>query len=314
MKKTDVLVVGELNVDLIMSRLDQFPVLEKEIIANEMLLTLGSSSAICACNLSTIGSRVAFAGMIGKDAFGELVLTSLQNKNVNCDFISQSVKNKTGCTVAIILGNDRAMVTHAGAMEEFSAQDISDAMLNSARHLHVSSVFLQSKLKTGLVSLFLRAKKSGLTTSLDPQWDPAEKWDLPLRELLPNIDVFLPNAGELAGFTKTSDLQSGLEQLKSFSNIIVAKDSTNGAWCSTIDQLISQPAFLNSNQVDAIGAGDSFDAGFIHQFIKGKSLKECLRFAALMGAVNTTAAGGTGAFDSLEAIKEKAIKFDGDKF
>jgi sugar/nucleoside kinase (ribokinase family) len=313
-KKSDVLVAGELNVDLIMSGLDQFPVLEKEIMAKEMLLTLGSSSAIFASNLSVIGSNVAFAGMIGKDSFGELVLASLQMKKVSCDFILQSAKNKTGCTVAIILGNDRAMLTHAGAMEEFSEQEITDAMLSSAKHLHVSSVFLQPKLKEGLPSLFLRAKKSGLTTSLDPQWDPEEKWDLPLRDLLPNVDVFLPNAGELSGFTNTTDLQTGIEQLRSFANIVVAKDSTNGAWCSTKEKVIFQPAFLNANQVDAIGAGDSFDAGFIHQFISGKNLKECLRFAALMGAVNTTAAGGTGAFDSIDSIKEKAMKFFGEKF
>src|SRR5262245_23298215 len=120
MKKFDVLVAGELNVDLIMSGIQKFPELEKEIMADEMLLTLGSSSAIFASNLSTLGSTVAFTCMIGKDAFGELVLDSLKKKKVNCDFVTQSSEHKTGCTVAMIFGNERAMVTHGGAMEKFS--------------------------------------------------------------------------------------------------------------------------------------------------------------------------------------------------
>ena len=72
-KKTDVLVVGELNVDLILDRLEKFPELGKEVIANHMLLTLGSSSAIFASNLSVLGSRVSFCGRVGRDSFADKI-------------------------------------------------------------------------------------------------------------------------------------------------------------------------------------------------------------------------------------------------
>ena len=68
-------------------------------------------------------------------------------------------------------------------------------------------------------------------------------------------------------------------------------------------RLVTKPAYLNENVVDAIGAGDSFNAGFINRFINHKPLDECLDFGALCGALNTTAAGGIGAFQSLETVK-----------
>ncbi len=81
-KLYDVLVVGELNVDLIMNKIERFPEMGKEILAQQMTLTLGSSSAIFASNISSLGARVAFIGKIGKDKFGEVVTESLQKKNV----------------------------------------------------------------------------------------------------------------------------------------------------------------------------------------------------------------------------------------
>ena len=65
-KQFDVIVVGELNVDLIMNQLHSFPETGKEKLAEKMLLTLGSSSAIFASNLAALGMKVSFVGKIGE--------------------------------------------------------------------------------------------------------------------------------------------------------------------------------------------------------------------------------------------------------
>ena len=73
-KKYDVIVVGELNVDIILNDIDSFPEIGKEKLAGKMDTTLGSSSAILASNLSSLGAKVAFIGKIGQDsAFVKLV-------------------------------------------------------------------------------------------------------------------------------------------------------------------------------------------------------------------------------------------------
>ncbi|PHQ61526.1 MAG: carbohydrate kinase family protein [Maribacter sp.] len=306
MKVFDVLVVGELNVDLILNKIQGFPEIGKEIVSEELNITLGSSSAIFASNLSALGTKVAFLGKIGNDSFSKLVKTSLENKKVDTGFIISSDRYKTGLTVVMNYGMDRANVTFPGAMEYLTEKDISDTVLSQAKHLHLSSIFFQTGLKEDISKLFKRAKKLGLTTSMDPQWDPAEKWDLNIVELLPYVDIFLPNAQEFKYITNSTDLKSGLEKIKSFANTIVIKNGENGAQLWNQESLLTKPAFLNKNVTDCIGAGDSFDAGFISEFLKGKNLERCLEVGNIMGAINTTASGGTTAFENINTIKEIA--------
>jgi sugar/nucleoside kinase (ribokinase family) len=309
-KLYDVIVAGELNVDLILNNIKQFPEIGKEVLADDMILTLGSSSAIFASNLSIFGSKVTFVGNLGNDIFADIVIKSFENKNVHTGNLMYSATAKTGITVVMNVGEDRAMLTYPGAMAGMTAQHVSESVLQTSRHLHVSSIFLQPALKHGLIELMNRAKKNNLTTSLDTQWDPDEKWDLDLESLLPLIDVFLPNMQEFLALTASADLESGIETIKDFANTLVVKDGSNGAWLWEKGTLTHQPAFVNTEIVDCIGAGDSFDAGFIHGIITGCEMKECARIAALAGAINTTAAGGTTAFSNLKAACDTAeLKF-----
>ena len=304
LQKYDVLVVGELNVDLILNRLEKYPELGKEIIANEMSFTLGSSSAIFASNLSTLGLKVAFFGKLGNDTFADKIITDLKAKNVDISMVQKTNASFTGISVAFNFNEDRAMITYSGAMELLSAKEITNDILKKAKHLHVSSVFLQPNLKKGIISLFARAKKLGLTTSFDPQWDPSEKWDLNLKKILLHVDVFLPNIEEIKNLTGTDNKEAAINSIKKFANIVVIKENIKGAYGYFLEKIIHQSAFINAKTVDAIGAGDSFNAGFISQFIQNKSLEKCLEFGALMGAVNTTASGGTTAFTNMGKIKK----------
>jgi sugar/nucleoside kinase (ribokinase family) len=305
-KKFDVLVVGELNVDLILNGMEKFPEVGKEILAQKMMLTLGSSSAIFASNLSVLGTRVGFCGCIGRDSFAEKILFDLSRKNVDCSYIIRSDTADTGITVALNVKEDRAMVTYPGAMNELKASDITDEMLLSARHLHVSSIFLQPALKPGLVGLFRRARLLGLTTSLDPQWDPAELWDCELNNLLPFVTVFLPNIEELKNITAQTSLEKALSSVQLIAQQLIVKNGNSGAILWSHNELFEQPSFLNEDVVDAIGAGDSFNAGYIHQFVNGKTPAVCLEFGALCGAINTTASGGTTAFADYDTVKRIA--------
>lgn len=303
MKNIDVLVVGELNVDIILDQIVSFPEIGKEKIAKKLTITLGSSSAIFASNLSTLGTNVAFLGKIGTDNHAEIIKTSLQEKGVNTDLILETKDHKTGLTIVMNYNMDRANITYPGAMNYLLEPEITDKMLEQAKHMHLSSVFMQKGLKDSIVNLFKRAKKLGLTTSLDPQWDPAEKWDLDLENLLPLVDVFLPNAKEFQYITNTSSIAAGLEKVKEYANIMAIKDGEHGAHLWQNGQLITKPAYLNAHVADCIGAGDSFNAGFISQFIKGKNLLDCLVYGNITGAINTTKRGGTTAFENIQQIK-----------
>ncbi len=306
MDRFDILVVGELNVDLILNQLPCFPEKGKEILAKEMTLTLGSSSAIFASNASVLGNKVAFLGKVGNDNFGDLVIESLKKKNVNTDFIIKSSKEKTGATIVLNYNEDRAMVTYSGAMETLTLEDVNENVLVRAGHMHVSSVFLQPGIKKDIVALFQKAKSLGLSTSLDMQWDPEEKWDIDIKSLLPLVDVFLPNETELLALTGQKDIERAISVVKPYVNILVIKMGNKGSRGIEGDNDISKPPYINKKVVDAIGAGDSFNSGFITKYLAGKQLDECLSYGNLAGAVNTTAAGGTGAFMSLKEFRNTA--------
>ncbi len=302
-KLYDVIVVGELNVDLIMDRIDKFPEVGKEVLARQMTLTLGSSSAIFASNISSLGSRVAFIGKIGNDKFGEVVIESLQKKNVDISMIKIDERFGTGATVVLNFDEDRANTTYPGAMDHLTIDDISDEDLSKARHLHFSSYFLQPGMWGTLGKLFRKAKKLGLTTSFDMQWDPKETWNLDIEDVLPFVDVFLPNEVELKFLTGSNNLDDAISTIKKFTKVLAVKRGNKGSIVHSGDRLTDLPAFLNAQVVDAIGAGDSFNAGFIFKFINSANIDECQKFGNLTGALSTTAAGGTTAFEDLNKLK-----------
>lgn len=306
MKAFDVLVVGELNVDIILDDIQGFPVIGKEILAKTLNITLGSSSAIFASNLSALGASVAFMGKTGNDTFSGFIKNALETKKVHTGFVLQAEQYQTGLTLVMNYEMDRANITFPGAMEHLGEQEITDDILKQAKHLHISSIFLQTDLIASVGQLFQRAKRLGLTTSMDPQWDPAETWALNLDDLLPHIDVFLPNAQEFNHLTKSPDIASGLERLASAAGVVVIKDGVHGAHLWKSGKLITKPAFLNTRVVDCIGAGDSFNAGFISEYLKGEKLERCLEVGNIMGAINTMASGGTAAFEDLDHIRELA--------
>ncbi len=300
--KYDVLVVGELNVDLILYNVNKPIEIGKEIFSEDMVLTLGSSSAILANNLSILGANVSFFGMLGNDVFAEIVLKSLKKSNVSTENIIISDEDKTGATIAMSYGNDRAMVTFPGAMSVMKQEDISDEVLMQAKHLHVSSIFMQKSLLKGITTLFKRAKNLGLTTSLDTQWDPDEKWNISTKELLPYVDVFLPNKEEFLRITKKETIDKAYQSVKKYANIVIVKDSVNGVHAFAPEKQFYQPAFIMENIVDAIGAGDSFNAGFLKEYINKNDLETCVLEGTIAGAINTQGEGGTGAFKDIEKI------------
>ncbi|MCE6988096.1 carbohydrate kinase family protein [Dyadobacter sp. CY323] len=305
------LVVGELNVDLIINKIQAFPQVGKETIADEMDMCLGSSSAIMAANSAAMGVDTSFCGVVGKDYFGDFILRELERKSVSCGHVKRLNGEKTGCTLILNYGQDRANVTYQGAMNALTLSDIPFENNAGYRHLHVSSVFLQKGLQNDIVQIFENARAAGMTTSLDLQWDPTEQWAFDYARCLPYVDVFMPNESELRALTRTDTISSGIEKIRPYMNTIALKMGRNGSLGICGEQQIAVPAFDGPHFVDAIGAGDSFNAGFIRKYMAGASLEECLREGNLMGSLNTTAAGGTGAFCSHHKISENIKEFWG---
>lgn len=292
----DVTIAGELNLDLILYGLpDELPP-ERELLADRMMLTLGGSSAIMAHNLSALGSRVGFQSRIGDDDLGSAALLPLQQGGVDISRVRRVPGPvKTGLTVILQRGAWRNMVTYSGTIAELTWNDLDLDYLADSRHFHLSSFFLQRGLRPRVPELFRKMKEAGLTTSLDTNDDPDDGWEGGLDEALRYVDVFLPNEREAQKAARTGDLDAAIRKLAAAVPLVLVKVGREGAIAQRGTERFASPA-ITVEAVDAVGAGDSFDAGFLHHYVRGEDLAVCLRAGNLAGAFSTTRSGGTEAF------------------
>jgi sugar/nucleoside kinase (ribokinase family) len=290
----NILIAGELNLDLILQNYRSFPALGREVLVEDVTLTMGSASAICACGLGRLGDSVTFVGKVGSDSWGDLCKSKLESFGVDISRIMVDPALKTGITVSITSPTDRALVTYPGASIALRAEDFSRDSFRGFRHLHISSFFIQQGLRPGIQQLLHLAAECGLTTSLDPGYDPDEKWGRDLLEALSEVDIFLPNENELEGVTGVTDREKALRSIANGRTLTIAKLGAEGCMALHAGGIVAIPAF-HVEPVDTTGAGDSFNAGFLHAWLGGAPLPDAMSFAAACGALSTLAAGGTGA-------------------
>jgi sugar/nucleoside kinase (ribokinase family) len=299
------LVVGELNVDMIVSGLDAFPRLAQEIIAADLQTVLGSSSAICAAGLARLGAEVDLLGKVGEDYFGDLITEELRELGVGTRHVVRDPAVRTGITISLTYAQDRALVTYPGSIAALRLTDIQTSILKEYDHMHVGSYFLQKGLQPGLQDLFELAHRSGLTTSLDTGWDPEERWGGDkLLDLLALVDIFFPNEEEARAITGASDAKLALRELGQRTRLVVVKQGAGGAMALHDGEIVRSPGF-KVNVADTTGAGDSFDAGFLFaRIVQGQLLEDALRFANACGALSATGYGGTSAQPTLPQVLE----------
>jgi sugar/nucleoside kinase (ribokinase family) len=238
----------------------------------------------------------------GDDIFGRFMLDEMQKRGVDVSNVIIRKDGQTGLSVILNQGGDRAILTHPGLIAALQASDVSDALLQKARHLHVASYFLQTNLQPDLPNLFRRAHSFGLTTSLDTNYDPSESW-VGFDELLAVTNVFLPNEKEALSLSAESNIDLAADKLWSKVETLAIKLGAEGALGVHNGEKV-RVSSIPVNVIDTVGAGDSFDAGFLYGYLNQWSLEKSLQLACVCGALSTQRAGGTNGQPTLdEAMK-----------
>ncbi len=295
MVRFDISVLGELNCDLILYGLPPLLEPEREHLATDFAMTLGSSSAIFAHNISLLGSRVGFTSCIGSDPLGKFCVERLSESGVDVAGVKCLANKTTGVTVILPLAKQRQILSYLGTTVDLQSAHLDMDYLRSAAHFHLSSFFLLRGLRPSLPGIFLQMKQSGLTTSLDTNDDPENLWAADVKDVLKSVDVFLPNEQEACRLAGVRDVENALESLSRLVSIVVIKCGAQGAVAKHGSNRFSVPA-LPVEPIDTVGAGDSFNAGFLHKFIRGSAVQDCLEFGIACAGLSTTRAGGTEAF------------------
>ncbi len=293
MHRLDLLVLGDCNPDLLLSGGAVEPAFGQiERVVDQAELVIGGSGAITACGAARLGLRAGLVAVVGDDSFGRFMRESLAERGVDVSGIAVDGERPTGVSVVLIRGSDRAILTALGTIPELSVAMVERAQLQTTRHLHVSSFFLQHRLRLELPALLANARTAGATTSIDPNWDPGEQWDGGLLDSLADTDVLLLNGEEVKRIAREEEVAAAALNLAERGPLVAVKLGEDGALAVDGTRVVRAPA-MRLDVADTVGAGDSFDAGFLAGFLAGHSLEDSLALACACGSLSTRAVGGT---------------------
>ena len=304
-RRFDFTLVGDTNLDALMYGLPEELPCERELLAGEMAIRIGGSGAITAHNLAALGNSVGFITTVAGDEFGRLCQSELQSAGVDLSHSVQLPEARTGVTVHLQHAELRHMFTYAGATFQLSFDHLDVGYLKQSCHFHMSSYYLQRTLTPRIPELFAQLKSAGLTISLDPNDDPVHTWDRCILDSLEFVDVLMPNEREACLMAGENDLDRAISALGKQVPLLVIKRGAKGAsaYCRNEKwHAAAEPTKI----VDAVGAGDSFNAGFLHAWIRGWDIQRALAFGNRCGVISTSMSGGTAAFrdrGSLDALQ-----------
>jgi sugar/nucleoside kinase (ribokinase family) len=303
LRRFDVTLAGDTNLDLMLYGLpDDLPA-ERELLADKLAIRVGGSAAITAHNLAALGNSVGFITSVTADHFGRLCQSELQKAGVDLSHSVPVKQSQTGVTVHLQHRHFRHMFTYAGATFHLGFDDLNLAYLADAGHFHMSSYYLQRALTPRIPELFAKLKQAGLTISLDPNDDPSNVWDRNIFEALRYVDVLMPNEREACMLAGDENLDHAIGILQKKVPLLVIKRGATGASAYANSQSWHAPVH-DVDVVDAVGAGDSFNAGFLHAWTRGWQIDKALAFGNRTGAWSAAACGGTSAFRAAALVRE----------
>ncbi|UCF36441.1 MAG: carbohydrate kinase family protein [Acidobacteriota bacterium] len=290
-RNLDVLCVSDMCVDLVMWGNVRPRFGQVEQLVEDYLVELGGSANIFACQFAKLGGRAGVVGHVGHDAFGELSLKRLSECGVDTSLVKISEELKTGLGIALTEPDDRAILTVLGTIDATAPEELTPEVAGSCRHWHIASYFLLNSLRETWLDWLKFCRQKGVTTSLDTNWDPAGLWH-GILDLLPWVDVFLPNEQEALALTGEESAESAGKRLAEYGPIVVIKCGRRGAlafhgserWNYKIEETI-EPA-------DSVGAGDNFDAGFLRGWLLGYDVEACLHLGHRCAASSLRDTGG----------------------
>ncbi len=294
-RRWDLMIVGELNADILLTGdvTPEFGQVEKLI--DDVSICAGSSSGIFAAQAAKLGLRVLFASRVGDDLLGRFMVNALEQAGVDTRYVRVDPAIKTGATVLLSRGQDRAMLTFLGSIAAVGPEDVRGEWYEEVRHLHVASPFILSGLRSAIPEMMRRAHAAGATVSLDTNWDPAGVWALP--GFFEHLDVFLPNEAELMAISGRQTFSEALEAMTARVPVVAVKVGAEGAIGAKRDAPDQPPTVVRMpawpvEVADTTGAGDSFDAGFLAGWLRGQPFEECLALAVVCGAMTAAEPGG----------------------
>jgi len=302
MPRFDVSSVGLYVVDILGRPVTRIPEGGRADYIEEIRMTVAGTAGATAMDCGILGLATQAVSLVGRDALGDFLVSTLQGHGVDCACIGRTSAAQTSATILPVRPNGERPALHVpGTAALFTLGEASFEAVLNARILHVGGTgLLRSFDGEPTLALLRAAKAKGLTTTFDLiQATPAVV--ALVEAMLPMVDWFIPSIDEARGLT-------GLEAPRAVAQALRAKGAGNviltlggeGVYVLDADGGALHLPAHDIPVVDTTGCGDCFSAGVIFGLTKGWPLEQTLRFATAASAKVAMALGSDGLLTSFE--------------
>jgi ribokinase len=303
-RKTPALVVfGEFFLDLVFYDLPSLPALGEEVKTRRYAEFPGGGLATTALVAAGLGTPTAVITKVGQDAPSSPAWQKLVGSGVSVESCEFHPCLPTARTVCAAYNGDRMLITHDAINQRLQTLLMRRTVrreLRNAKHVHLACTLWPLRLWTSAIR---KLGKQKLTVSADIGWNPAVLQSPQLPTLLRELDFVFPNEIEARAMTGATAVENAAKKLAQWVRVPVVKLGRDG--CIAVqDGRVIRARSLRVRAVDATGAGDAFNGGFLHAYLSGLPLEECMRAGNVCGALATTRAGGSSAIPTRKKLAE----------
>lgn len=296
--------VGVVCADVMVRPVDDVPQRGTLGLVPNLEMHLGGLAAVTAIAFSQLGGRAAFLGRVGKDGFGDYLLSVLQQNKVDVSGVKRDEAVRSSATVVLIDGSgERTFLHHVGANAETCEEDMDFELIGKARVFHWGGPAIMPRLDGAPMGrVFERARALGVTTSMDTCYDGKGIW-LPLIEAsLPHLDIIFSSFEEASHYTGCNTPESIADFYLGYGvKIAVIKLGSEGIYVKSASQHCQLPAH-RVQVVDTTGAGDACCGGFLYGWLQGWDLERSARLANAVGGLTVQQMGGAEALNGLDQV------------
>lgn len=283
-----VLSLGRIYCDMVFQDLEQMPQLGREIFAKDFAVTPGGGALITAAHMAALGRPAILLARFGTDALSAALYGQIESLGLDLRYLDRDATAGPQLTAVLVNDGDRAFVSRrAGHARPVSFEQA--LMTSGATHLHIAEYATLYEMSDAIAL----AKNLGMTVSLDPSWDNDLIGDPAFFERTAGVDVFMPNLEEAYALSGCTEPVAALSYLSQYFAVVALKAGADGGMVGSADGAISLPS-PKVTVVDTTGAGDAFNAGFLHAWLDGEAGPSCLAAAIHSGSLSVQASGGTG--------------------
>ncbi|PNE23591.1 hypothetical protein V511_01190 [Mesotoga sp. Brook.08.YT.4.2.5.1] len=263
-----VIVVGNIDVDIIAGAVDDWPEWGTEIGVDSIEMRIGGQAANTAVVLADLGVPVDIVTVAGNDLFGKTFKERFKDMGVSVEGFDL-IQGRTPYTIAVThIDSERSFISNETIMHHLDVDFVKSKLTGvKGAHILFCGINVLNGLRESNLQTLLEALRKENTIYLDPGWPP-DGWSLfriQIQRLLDSVDWFMPNEAELMEATNQSTIEAATETyLEDYEGQAMVKMGSKGSLMIGRENSRLYPTAESKNVVDTIGAGDSFNAGFIY--------------------------------------------------